>query len=285
MGSLPPTLLVDNRHDRVFMYPAGVLDASGSQADREPWRTVSARRERQYWQPPTDAEHWLRMTVGAGNESEADYIWMDRGHNRWGTSVHQEFGSDGANWLLTKSWTIPALVSGRIPVGGDPFGPSGCVTEEGAWYAFYAKTGPWLWDRTRFPALGGGTITTIPGLMVGLRHTFLGYSGIFDPDAGERTQLTARSRTGYRAVDTTYSWRVLKLRFAHIPRAEYFGRIRRLMELLFKRNQPCYALPNAGLYPTLGGLFQYEGTSFSAPTQRVHHSLEFTLTEVGARVD
>jgi hypothetical protein len=284
-GSTQPILCVDNQYDRVFLYPAAVVDASSQQTDREPWRLVDGRRERTYWQPATDAEHWVRSTLGVGNEQYADFWWMDRGHNRWGTTIYPaEFGSEGATWPLSIAATIPPLASGRIPVGGSPFGGV-AVTEEGACYGFFPKTGPWLWRRTRFPALGGGTLTTIPGFAVGLKHQFTGYSGIFDPDKGERTQIQGQSRVGYRAVDTTYSWRMLELRFQHIARAEYFDRIRSLSALLFKRNQPCYALPNAGLYPTIGGLFQYDGTQYSAPTERTYHRVTYTLREVGHLID
>lgn len=285
IASMKPIVLVDNQLDRAFLYPAAVVDSSGFQLDREPWRLVDARRERTYWQPPTDAEHWVRSTLGAGNEQRADFFWMDRGHNRWGTTIHVEFGTTGSAWPVSLAFTIPPLNGGRIPVGGSPFGGQVAVTEEGACYAFFAVTGPWLYRRARFPALGGGLLTTIPGFAIGLSNQFVGGSTIFDPDKAERTQLSSQSRVGYRAVDTTYSWRVLELRFQHIPRADYWARIRALMALLFKRNQPYYALPNAGLYPTLGGLFQYDGTQFSAPTQRTYHSLSFTSREVGALID
>lgn len=285
MRSLPPTLLVDNQYDRVFLYPAAVVDASSSQEDREPWRVVDARRERSYWQPQTDAEHWIRSTLGVGNEASADFWWLDRGHNRWGTTIYQEFGATGAAWPMSLPITLPPLNGGRIPVGGDPFSPSGAVTEEGACYGFFAKTGPWLYRRTRFPALGGGQITTIPGLMVGLRHQFHGFSTIYDPDASERTEIAGESQVGYQAVAQTYSWRVLELSFTHIGREEYLSRIRLLYRWMFQHNQVCYALPNAGDDPTLGGLFRYSGRQWSAPTNRVYRTLRFRLREVGARVD
>lgn len=286
-GSTQPIVLVDNQYDRVFLYPSAVVSTSSDppQLDREAWRLVDARRERTYWQPATDAEHWVKSTLGVGNEQYADYWWMDRGHNRWGTTIYQEFGHDGATWPVSLAYSIPPLVSGRIPVGGSPWGGQVAVTEEGCVYAFFAKTGPWLWRRTRVPALGGGALSTIPGFSPGLMHQFTGYSSILDPDRGERTQLTGQSRVGYRAVDTTYSWRIWEFRFQHIARPEYFNRIRALSALLFKRNQPCYVLPNAGLSPTIGGLFQYDGTTYSAPTERTYHRVTYTFREVGARID
>lgn len=284
-GSTQPIVLVDNQYDRVFLYPAAVVDASSQQSDREVWRLVDGRRERTYWQPATDAEHWVRSTLGVGNEAYADYWWLDRGHNRWGTTIYLEFGNTGAAWPLSIPVILPPLSSGRIPVGGSPFGGQVAVTEEGACYGFFPKTGPWLWRRTRFPALGGGTLTTIGQHAIGLKHQFTGYSGILDPDNGERTQSTGQSRVGYRAVDTTYSWRLWEFRFQHIQRPEYFDRIRRLSRLLFNRNQPCYSLPNAGLYPFIGGLFQYDGTRYSAPTERTYHRVTYTLREVGALID
>jgi hypothetical protein len=53
-----------------------------------------------------------------------------------------------------------------------------------------------------------------------MRTQMLGYSRVFDEDAGERTEEFSTSKVGVRGYDTTYPWRTLKLDLAYIgPRS------------------------------------------------------------------
>lgn len=291
MQSQPPLLLVENHFDRVIQQPQALVTATSSKLDREPWRIADYRRELTWHEFTTDgggADQVIAVNLGAGNGRSADYVWLDRGHNLWGRTIYVEAGHDGAAWPFSRGFAVPAQPTGLWPeilgVGGDPTEPIFCVTEESSLYALFARSAKYQYWRLRFPYAAGWVPVTV-GAMLGNRHHFLGFSNIYDPDQAERTELAQQSRAGWRAVDTTYSWRILQLGFTYIGRSEYDTSLRQLQHLLFRRNQPVAAVLNFGHRPERLWLFQYRGTQWTAPANRTYHRNAMTLVECGPRLD
>jgi hypothetical protein len=219
------------------------------------------------------ADHWVRTHLLAAQTVDA--IWLDRGHNLAGRTIYLEGGNDGLTWPTVQSFVVPAGVGGSITP------PDMCGTEEGAAWTVYNSVGPHAWWRLRVP-YDAGFIPVIPGVIVGRRTHLLSYSTVFDEDAGERTQLTQQSTAGYRAVDTTYSWRTAELGLAYIGAAEYDGMIRQLREALFSKNAAVMLCLDAGTHPERTWLFQYDGTTWGMAKSRVLRNGRIRLREVGA---
>jgi hypothetical protein len=278
-----PLLLWDNFFDTVNLYPNAVLTASAEITGREALRVADYRRDRSWWQAPTDgagADHTLTVDHGAGRAYGADYLWLDRGHNLWGRTVTLEGGDTGASWPVSQAFTVPAAGT----LGGTPSWPTLSVTEEGACYSLAAAplAARRFW-RLRI-ANAAGFIPVVTGLMVGLRTQLLGYSRVFDEDQRERTQRTETSVAGYRATDRTYSWRLADLDLTYIGSAEYDGTLRRVSQALFDLNQPWFLVMDYATHPERGWLFQYDGTTWGAPKQRAYRQTRIRGREVGASI-
>lgn len=277
-----PLLLVDNVFDVWNQYVTGTLDAISNVAGRDPAYAIDYRRDRTWWQPTTDGGGapgtWLRVDLGAGITRGVDSLFVDRGHNLWGKTINLEGGDDGAAWPSTQAFTVPA----QGTVGGDPTWPNISVTEEGALYSLRATTfSTRRWWRFR-PNYTAAFIPTVTGIIAGLKSQLLGYSTIFDDDAGERTPPGDTSTAGYRGSTPTYSWRTCELGLKYIGATEYDSTIRNLRKLLFERNQPFVLFMDYVANPERGWLFQYDGTTWGLPKSRVYREGRLRGREVGA---
>lgn len=274
-----PLLLYDNVFDTMALYQAGTLDALSATTGREAFRVADYRRERSSWLPADDGApngNWVRVDLGAGVTRGVDYLVLDRGHNLWGQTVTLEGGPDGATWDVSHALTIPA--SGTV--GGDPTAGAS-VTEEGAVWTLFPALAARRWWRLRVNYVAA-FIPVVTGVMAGLRTQLLGYSTIFDEDAGERTEVAETSKTGYRATDTTYSWRTAQLGLAMIGAAEYDSTIRDLRRILFAKNQPTMLFLDYVSYPARGWLFRVDGARWNMAKQRATRAGQIPLREVGA---
>lgn len=280
MAPQTPLLFVDNQFDTVNLYPTSTLATSSEITGREGFRVADARRERSWWQPASDGGgvpgNWIAVAQGGAATVLPDYIWIDRGHNLWGRVVEI---SSSATLLGAQTTRFSALVPALGTVGGDPT-TGWCVTEEGAIYAFVngvAAANAW---RVNPPYVAGFT-AIIPGLMLGKRIQLARYSRIKDEDAGSRTEIQETSRAGYLGTDKRYGWRTLVLDLAHIGATEYDTMIRTLRRQLFEIDQPAVVIMDYGTRPERGWLYRYDGTRFSAPTNRVYRATQIPLREVG----
>lgn len=277
----PPLLLYDNYLDTVSLYPTAVLDASEEPEGFESFRVADYRRERTYWRPDTDGagvDHWIRVQMSAPRA--VDYLVIDRDSTIEGMTVYLEGGPDGVVWDVSQAINIPA---GDV-VGGDPTFPSLARTEEGvAWGIAAAALAARLWWRLRIPdAAGYRPIVT--GLMFGLKTQLLGYSNVFDEDAGERTQSAEISTAGYRGAAKSYAWRTCELGLTTIGSAEYDSTIRAVREALFVRQAPYMLFMDYLTHPERGWLFEYDGTSWGMPKSRVHRAGRIRGREIGQRI-
>jgi hypothetical protein len=280
---MPPTtplLLFDNVFDSVVLQPGALVTASNEMAGREAFRVADYRRERTWWQPTTDGggvDHWVRSQLPAAQS--VDYVVLDRGHNLYGKTLTLEGGPDGATWNVSQTLTVPA----QGAVGGTPAAAAMAATEEGVAWTLFAPLASRLYWRLRIP-YSASFIPVVTGLMVGLRTQLLGYSNIFDEDASERTEVSETSKAGYRATDTTYSWRTCELGLELIGSTEYDNTIRAVKTALFDRNAPVMVFMDYGTRPERGWLFQYAGNAWNAPKTRVYRSARIRLRECGQRL-
>lgn len=276
-----PLLLVDNVFDTYNLYVTAALDAISFVAGRDPAYAVDYRRDRTWWQPSTDGggtNPWLRVDLGAGVTRSCDFLWVDRGHNLWGKTINLQGGDDGAAWPSSVSRAVPA----QGTVGGDPTSATTmAVTEEGALYNLFTATTARRWWRFA-PNYTAAFIPIITGIMAGLRTQLLGYSTVFDEDAGERTPPGDTSAAGYRGSSLRYSWRTCELGLKYIGATEYDATIRTLRRLLFDRAQPFALYMDYQTNPERGWLFQYEGTSWGMAKTRVYRDGRLRGREVGA---
>jgi hypothetical protein len=110
------------------------------------------------------------------------------------------------------------------------------VTEEGACYALFADSAAHrYWALTVVTSI----LPVVTGAMLGMRTQLLGFSSVFDEDAGERTENTATSdrglpRHGHHLLVAHARARRSR---TSAPRSTT-RRSAPLRELLFKRNQP-----------------------------------------------
>lgn len=281
MAPQTPLLLVDNKFDAIGCYPSAIVDASAEGVGHEAFRVADYRRERTSWQPPTDgggSDTWVRTHLAAA--SGVDSIWLDRGHNLAGKSVFLEGSTDGSSWTISQQLNVPA--SGVV--GGTPVAPAMAATEEGAaWTLTASALAARAWWRFRIPYTST-FVPVVPGIIAGLKTQLLGFSRVFDEDAGERTQVSQQSTAGYRATDTTYAWRTVQLSLGQIGAAEYDSTMRALRVLLFEKNQPAAVWMDYGTYPERGWLYQYDGTRWGMPKTRVLRDGQIALREVGQRL-
>jgi hypothetical protein len=277
---MPPTtplLLVDNVFDTVTLYPTGTVSTSSERAGHEGHRVASYRRERQSWQPSTVAAgHSVQVDLGAATARAVDFLFLDRGHNLWGKTLLVKYSTTGAAPFTTyQTLTVPAAGT----LGGDPASSTMAVTEEGACYAiFTASVARRAWQVLVVESMQ----PVVTGLLLGLRNQLLGYSNVFDEDAGERTEDSSTSRAGYRGTDKPYSWRTLDLGLAYIGATEYDSAIRTLRTWLFDRNQPAVILMDYGTRPERGWMYQLDGKAWGLPKTRVYRSGRLRFREVGA---
>jgi hypothetical protein len=275
-----PLILWDNVFDTVTLYPGAVLTASSEVAGREAFRVADYRRERTWWQPTTDGVpngNNVAVDLGVGQSRGVDFIVLDRGHNLWGRSVAVH-GSPGAGaWDIIEAMTVPA----QGTLGGSPVWPSFAVTEEGVCYSLRATPLAARREWRFFINSVASFIPVVTGITLGLRTQLLGFSRVYDEDQGERTEVSERSKAGYRATDTTYSWRVVELDLALVGAAEYDATIRELRRVLFARNQPAFVFMDYETYPARGWLYQYEGASWGFPKSRVYRGGRLRMVEVG----
>lgn len=275
MAPQPPLLLVDNLFDTITQYPLGTLTTSSERVGHEAFRVADYRRERTSWQAATvAANHWVQVDLGAGVARACDSLFIDRGHNLWGTgNVALQYSDTGSAW--TNVAVLPVPVLGTL--GGDP-NVGFSVTEEGALYVLTAAGAHRWWRILVVPSLA----PVIPGLILGMRTQLINYSTTFDEDAGERTENTTTSTAGYRAADTTYSWRTSEVGLALIGATEYDNTIRALREKVFARNQPYVLCMDYGTRPERAWMYQLDGRSWGMAKKRVYREGRLRGREVGA---
>lgn len=277
MAPQTPLLLVDNVFDTINLYPAGSLVTSNERTGHEGFRVADYRRERSSWQTATTATNqYIRVDLGVGVTRKVDSLYLDRGHNLWSTSVGVYYSDDDVTYFTHQALTIPAVGT----LGGDPTSGTMSVTEEGACYALFAA--PAAAHRYWRFLVVTSAAPVVPGLILGLRTQFLGYSTVFDEDAGERTESSATSTAGYRGSDTTYSWRTAELGLAYIGATEYDGAIRALRDTIFKRNQPWVLAMDYGTRPERAWMFQYDGKTWAMKKARSYRAGSIRGREVGA---
>jgi hypothetical protein len=276
MAPQTPLLLVDNVFDTVQLYPTGTVTADSERTGHEAHRVAGYRRERASWQTTAaSAGHAVKVDLGAGVSRPVNYLFLDRGHNLWSCQVNVLYSDDGSAYTSHRVLTVPAAGT----LGGDPTSTTMAVTEEGACYALFADSAAHrYWALTVVTSI----LPVVTGAMLGMRNQLLGFSSVFDEDAGERTENTATSIAGYRGTDSTYSWRTLELALAYIGATEYDAAIRTLREWLFKRNQPVVILMDYGTRPERGWMYQWEGKSWAAAKKRVYRDARWRFRELGA---
>lgn len=282
MASQTPFFLADNLFDRINLYPLVTLMGNATAiAGRELNYLADYRRERTYYQAAASAvSQWVGVDMGAGNTGIADTCWIDRGHNLWGKTLTIQNGDD-PTWgtAAANSWTkvVPALGT----VGGDPT-TGWCVTEEGAIYTMFAG---FVAKRGWRIFVSEATQTLLTGVIFGTRHQMLNYSSVLDEDEGERDERQENSLIkGYYGRERVYSARKLRVQLATIGITEYDTLIRGLRRLLFERDQPAFIVMNYGNKPERGWLYQYQGTTFSAPAERVYRRATFQMQELGPAI-
>lgn len=276
MPAQKPLLLVDNLLDTVQLYPAGVLTATSERVGHEAFRVADYRRERSSYQTTVAAAgHAVRVDLGASMTRTVDYLFLDRGHNLWGRTLTIGSSATGAAPFTTvRTLTVPAAGT----LGGDPTSTVMAVTEEGACYALFAESGAFrAWEVKVVESL----VPVITGLMLGLRSQLVRFSTTFDEDAGERTQVNAMSKAGYRGTDTTYSWRVAEIGLSLIGADDYDAKVRLLRKQLFEKNQPWVLAMDYGTRPERMWMFQYDGTSWAFAKKRVYREGRIRGREVG----
>jgi hypothetical protein len=277
MASQPPLILVDNKFDVNSLYPLGTLTASSELTGREAYRVIDARRERSWWQGATSATgHFLAVDLGSGNTGNVDSVWFDRGHNLATRQVEVDYSDNGSAWTALVTLTFPAATV----VGGDPTLTTLSQTEEGSNYALFTQAGA-AHRYWRILFLGSAFQPIVLGVILGLRSQFLGYSRVRDEDAGNRTEIQEMSRSGYLGTDRRYGWRTFALDLNYIGATEYDGTIRSLRRTLFELDQPFVGIINYGDKPERAWLYRWDGTQFSAPTNRVNRGLQIRGREVG----
>lgn len=281
MAPQTPLLFVDNVFDAVKLNPGATIDAVSEIAGHEAFRVADYRRDRSYWQAASDgggSSTWVRVHLLATHG--VDFLALDRGHNLAGKSVFLEGSADGATWSISQQVDVPAAST----VGGTPAVPAMAQTEEGvAWTLIASPLAARAWWRLRIPY----TSTFVPivtGIMAGLKTQLLGFSDVFDEDAGGRTESNQLSTAGYRARETTYSWRTVELALRLVGATEYDATMRVLRDTLFAKAQPAMVFMDYGTYPERGWLYEYDGTNWAMAKQRVYRTGGITMRELGARL-
>jgi hypothetical protein len=274
-----PLLLIENVFDTVSLFPTATLTTSSDIAGHEGFRVADYRRERTWWQPTTDGPtatgNYVLVDLGAGKSATPDYLWIDRGHNLAGKTVRVQGSPDNITYDAGISRVVPAVGT----VGGDPTSVLS-ITEEAAAYTFFAAQTARRYWRFSIDYVAS-FIAIVPGIMVGKRTQLLGYSRVFDEDAGERTEFTDTSRAGYRGTDRTYAWRRAMLDLGEIGSTEYDATIRTLRRQLFELNQPAFLCLQYDTKPERGWLFQYDGGTWGFPKNRTLRAGQIPLREVG----
>lgn len=275
MPPQPPTLLVANVFDRVNLNTAATLSASSEATGHEVRYAADYRRERTWWQTATTAaNHYVRSDLGAGNTAAVDCCFLDRGHNLYGMTVAVQGGDDGVTWVTTPiSRAVPAAGT----VGGDP-ATTWAVTEEGALYAFSALSSARRYWRVIVTDSHQPVLT---GVIVGARTQLLGFSTVWDTDAGTRVQRSETSDSGWRATGRTTSYRRVEIGLQSVGSAEYDGTMRYLRRTLFERDQPWVHIQDYGTYPERAWMFQVEGAGWDLPKSRATHAGRIAGREVG----
>jgi hypothetical protein len=276
-----PLLLIDNAFDVVSLYPNAVLTADNETSGHEGYRAIDYRRDRSFYLASADANpngNSIAVDLGSGNSRGHDFLFIDRGHNLWGQTITLEGGTDGVTWPTSQAFTVPA----QGTVGGDPTWPNLSVTEEGALYSI--KTGL-LTARRRWRLRVNYVAAFLPqitGLMLGQKTQLLGFSSIYDEDAGGRTEAADASAAGYRGAASTYSWRTAEIGLRYIGAAEYDTTMRALRQQLFKLNQPCVLFMDYGTYPERGWMFRYDGSAWGMAKSKAYRDGRIRLRELGA---
>lgn len=277
MAPQTPLLHYDNVLDTVQLYPSGLLTSSSERVGHEAHRVASYRRERSSYQSATTAAgHYVAVDLGLAVTRPVSCLFIDRGHNLWGKTVTVAYSTTGvAPWTVYQTLTVPAAGT----LGGDPALGTFCVTEEGAlWVLFPLSTARRAWQV----AVVDNWAPVIPGIILGVHLQLLGYSTVFDEDAGERVESFSTSTAGYRGYDTTYPARTLELGLAHISATEYDNSIRAARAALWGKNQPFFACFDYGTHPERAWLYQWDGKSWGLPKKRVYRGGVIRAREVGA---
>lgn len=273
-----PLLFVDNLFDTYNLYTLATVSAVSEVVGREAFHVADYRRDRTWWQSLTVAtDRFVLVDHGVGVTRTVDYLYIDRGHNLWGKTVRLR-GDDGAGGSISDLLlTVPAVGT----VGGDPTLATMSVTEEGALYSIFAARPA---RRRWIVYCVESWQPIITGILAGTRTQLLGYSTIFDEDAGERTPPGETSAAGYRGSGLLYSWRTCELGLKYIGAAEYDATMRTLRRLLFDRAQPFVLFMDYQTNPERGWMYQYEGTTWGMAKTRVYREGRLRARELGAAV-
>lgn len=280
-----PLLFYDNVFDTWALYPSALLDALSAAINHEAFRVGDGRRDRTWWQPTNDAGgapgNWIRVDLGASVTRGVDYLWLDRGHNLWGKTITIEGASNAAfsASLVSQAFTVPAAGT----IGGDPTWPAMSVTEEGCCYSVSVAS-PALAARRywRFRVnYVAAFVPIVTGVMLGLKQQLLGYSRVFDEDAGERTDVGETSRAGYMATDYRFSWRTALLDLGFIGSTEYDNDMRAARRALFQKDVPVALFMDYVTRPERGWCFKYDGNKWGMPKTRVYRDGQIQLREHG----
>lgn len=272
-----PVLMVANAFDRVNLNTAATLSASAEVAGHEARYLADYRRQRTWWDPGTSlANHWVLVDLGLGNAAAADYVFWDRGHNLQGATFDLRAGNTLGGIASVVSRTVPAAGV----VGGDP-AAAACATEEGSGYAFFPASAAFRYWQFMVTTTVRPVLT---GLMVGLKTQLLGFSNVYDPDAGARVQRSEVSDAGWKATGRTTSYRRLMLQLQSIGSAEYEGTLRYLRRTLFERDQPAVIALDYGTYPARAWMYQLDASSWDFPKNRATHAGPMPFREVGISV-
>lgn len=206
-----PMSLADNLFETVALYPGHIVTASGEVAGHEIWFAFDGLRDLTSWQTPFRVQDEL-ATVQCGVARTANTIFLDRGHNYDGETVHVETAPDGAAWVTR----LTALV-----------GTDGHATAEGAWWHTFAdQTDTWWRLRIAAPGAARSLITT--GVFLGTRLEFKNY--LHRPvDSDRRRMYWQERRTpgGVRVRDQAVRHRVLDDRVTLYDEPEYVAGVRK----------------------------------------------------------
>lgn len=282
MAPQPPVLLVDNVFDRVNLYTSAAVTATDEATGHEVRYLADYRRERTWWQAATDRtgppeSHLIASDLGVGASAAPNFWFVDRGHNLHGQEVEVLGSATVGSGFDTTSGLVTIPAAGVV--GGDPT-TGACATEEGACYGFFTANAARRVVTFAIRAVDD-FIPVVPGLMVGVRTQLLGYSDVYDPDAGTRVQRTETSDAGWKATGRTTSYRRLTLALRAIGSTEYDSTVRYLRRTLFERDQPAFVVLDYGSYPERGWLYQLDAQTFDMPKTRATHAGALQLREVG----
>ena len=281
----PPVFLYDNLFNRIRQYPTATLTSSGAAPGTDVRYLTRFCRGKQFWQGSyVGIQQFVSTDLGAGGTHAVDSLWIDRGHNLWGTTIRVsgDDGSGGSLWLV--DLTVPAAPVidrwGRYTTAGDPTTTVMCVTEEGALYSLFALQAA---RRQHKVTVLDNVQPVIPGVILGARLQLPNFSASMDEDAGVITgERSETSDTGRVATSAAYQHRELAVVYKRLGVTTYDVQARELREAVWARRAPVMILPNYGRYPAKGWLYRCTSPRWSAATEGLSRPLSLQFSEYQA---